>query len=243
MIETRVPCSKVRAATLQRGPTDDLEGSASIGQPCSPINADPLRSRGGHHDDDRAADLDLVALLEPLGREHAAAVEPGAVGRAEVLDEPVAVGWLEQSVVAGRVLVVEHQAALPAGGELGVEDVRLVTGLDGDRLGRGALGDGGFTRARYRGDNGPPGVLLLVADVVPGWEGTGMSTAVGIVGGLGETVEIDTGHQSIMPEQGAMIVRTPGAVSGGRLLAARPGAAGPSGRPTRPRRHRPRGTR
>ena len=37
-----------------------------------------------------------------------------------------------------------------------------------------------------------------------------MSTAVGIVGGLGETVEIDTGHQSIMPEQGAMIFRTPG---------------------------------
>lgn len=28
-----------------------------------------------------------------------------------------------------------------------------------------------------------------------------MSTAVGIVGGLGETVEIDTSHQSIMPEQ------------------------------------------
>ena len=28
-----------------------------------------------------------------------------------------------------------------------------------------------------------------------------MSTAVSIVGGLGETVEIDTSHQSIMPEQ------------------------------------------
>src|SRR5689334_19935664 len=188
MIETRVPCSKVRAATLQRGPADDLEGSASIGQPCSPINADPLRLRarsgGGHHHDDRTADLDLVALLQPLGREHAAAVEPGAVGRAETLDEPVAVGRPAPGVVAGRVLVAEHQAALPAGGELGVEDVGLVTGLDRDRVGGGALGKGGFTRARYRGDSGPPGLLLLVADVVPGREGAGMSTAVGVVGGL-----------------------------------------------------------
>src|SRR5205823_2162037 len=108
MIETRVPCSKVRAAPCS-GPADDMEGSASIGQPCSPINADPLLSgalrlrarSGGHHDDDRAADLDLVALLQPLGREHATAVEPGAVGRAEILDEPVAVGRLEQGVVAG----------------------------------------------------------------------------------------------------------------------------------------------
>src|SRR6266705_897482 len=104
-------------------------------------------------------------------------------------------------MVAGRVLVVEHQAALPAGSELGVEDVGVAAGLDGDRLGGGALGDGGFTRARYRGDSGPPGLLLLVADVVPGREGAGRSIAVGIVGGLGETVEIDTRHQSIMPEQ------------------------------------------
>ena len=34
-----------------------------------------------------------------------------------------------------------------------------------------------------------------------------MSTPVGIVSGLGETVEIDTSHHSIMPENGAMTLR------------------------------------
>src|SRR6266699_4890009 len=162
----------------------------------------PLTSSGGgDHDDDGAADLDLVALLQALGRVHAAVVEPGAVGRAEVLDEPVAVGQLEQGVVAGGVLVIDDQAALPAGGELGVEGADLVAGLDDDRMGGGSLGEGGFTRARHRGDNGPPGLLLLVADVLPGREGVGMGSPVGIVGGPCETVEIGTSHQSIMPEQ------------------------------------------
>src|ERR1700732_4924068 len=87
-------------------------------------------SGGGDHDHDGAADLDLVALLQPLGRVHAAVVEPSAVGRAEVLDKPVAVSQLEQGVVAGGVLVVDDQAALPAGGELGMEGADLFTGLD-----------------------------------------------------------------------------------------------------------------
>src|SRR6266516_1699524 len=140
----------------------------------------PLTSSGGgDHDDDGAADLDLVALLQALGRVHAAVVEPGAVRRAEVLDEPVAVGQLEQGVVAGGVLVIDDEASLPAGGELGVESAGLVAGLDNDRMGGGGLGQGGLTRACYRGNSGPPGFLFLIADVVPGREGAGMSSPVG----------------------------------------------------------------
>src|SRR5439155_10801532 len=91
--------------------------------------------------------------------------------------------------------------ALPARGELGVEDVGLVAGLEDDRPGRRSLGEGGLPRARDRGDSGPPGLFLLRADVFPGREGAGMGTPVGFVAGPGETVEIGTGHQSIMPEQ------------------------------------------
>ena len=54
-------------------------------------------------------------------------------------------GQLEQGVVAGGVLVIDDQAALPAGGELGVEGADLVAGLDDDRMGGGGLGEGGFT--------------------------------------------------------------------------------------------------
>src|SRR5215470_4985029 len=74
---------------------------------------------GGDDDDYGAADLDLVAFLETLGLVDAAVVEPGAIGGVEVLDEPEAVRQLEQGVVAGGVLVADHQAALPAGGEVG----------------------------------------------------------------------------------------------------------------------------
>jgi len=59
-----------------------------------------------------------------------------------VLDEPVAVGQLEQGVVAGGVLVVDDQAALPAGGELAMEGADLVTSLDDDRMRGGRLGQG-----------------------------------------------------------------------------------------------------
>jgi len=52
------------------------------------------------------------------------------------------VSQLEQGVVAGGVLVVDDQAALPAGGELGMEGADLFTGLDDDRMGGGRLGQG-----------------------------------------------------------------------------------------------------
>src|SRR6516225_8748882 len=43
MISIRVPCSRAPTASLPR--SRGREGSASIGQPCSPINADPLHLR------------------------------------------------------------------------------------------------------------------------------------------------------------------------------------------------------
>jgi signal transduction histidine kinase len=93
---------------------------------------EPADCLGRHHHDDGAPDPDLVAFLQPLGDDDAAPVEPGAVGRAEVLDVPEAVSRLEEGMMAGGVLVVDNQGALSAGGELGVEDAGLVPGLDDD---------------------------------------------------------------------------------------------------------------
>ena len=57
-----------------------------------------------------------------------------------------------------------------------------------------------------------------------------MSTAVGIVGGLGETVEIDTSHQSIMPEQGGDDLSAPGRVGQRRpAVGSAPGGRGAIG--------------
>ena len=114
---------------------------------------------GSGRDDghDGAADPYLVALLQPLGVVDAAVVEPGAIGRIEVFDPPEAMGELEDGVVAGGVLVVDGQRALPARGELGVEDLGLVAHLEGDRLRAAGLGQGGFVLAGDRGDGGPPG--------------------------------------------------------------------------------------
>src|ERR1700759_5597381 len=109
---------------------------------------------GGDDGDDGAADLDLVAFLEALGLVDAAVIEPGAVGGVEVLHEPEAVRQLKQGVVARGGLVADHQAALSAGGELGVEGVRLAAGLDDDRLGRRRVGEGGLAWSGNRGDGG-----------------------------------------------------------------------------------------
>src|SRR5580698_8021957 len=106
----------------------------------SPGNARSLRR---HHEYDGASDLDLVALLQPLGREDAAPVEPGAVGGVEVFGVPVAMGGLEEGVLAGGVLIADDQRALPARGEFGVEDAGIVADLDDDRLGAPAFGEGG----------------------------------------------------------------------------------------------------
>ena len=196
MICIRVPCLKRRPLPC-RGRADDMEGSASIGQPCSLINADPLHFAaerspswsGGDDGDYGVADFDLVAFLQALSLVNATVVEPGAVGGVQVLDEPEAVGQLEQGVLAGGVLIADYQAALSARGELLVEGVRLAAGLDDDRLGRRSLGQGGVTRAGDRGDGGPPGRFLLRAGVVPRRERARLGTPVSFVGGLGETVD------------------------------------------------------
>jgi two-component system OmpR family sensor kinase len=157
-------------------------------------------SLGRHHDDDGAPDPDLVALLQPLGDDEAAPVEPGAVGRAEVLDVPEAVSRLEEGMMAGGVLVVDNQGALSAGGELGVEDAGLVSGLDDDRLGGPGFGEGGVALAGDGRHGGPPGLLFLLAGVFPGRERPRVSAAVSLVGGTGKTVEVGASHKSIMPE-------------------------------------------
>ena len=59
-----------------------------------------LRGSSRHHDDGGASNLDLVAFFQSLGLVDAAPVEPGAVGRIEVLDVPEAMSELEKGVVA-----------------------------------------------------------------------------------------------------------------------------------------------
>src|SRR5499427_3190637 len=79
---------------------------------------------------DGVPDLDLVPFLQALRGVETTPVEPGAVGRAEVLDKPQAVRHAEPAVVPGGELVADGQAALPARGEVGPEGVALVSGLD-----------------------------------------------------------------------------------------------------------------
>ncbi len=149
---------------------------------------------GRHHRHDGAPDPDLVPLLQPLGGDDAAAVEPGAVGRAEVFDVPQAVRGQEEGVVAGGMLVVDHQRALAPRGELGVEDTRLAAGLDDDRRGGTRVGEGGVARGGNRGNGGPPGLLLLLGGVFPRRQGPWVSAAVSLVGGAREAVEVGAGH-------------------------------------------------
>jgi len=119
------------------------------------------------HVDDGPADLDLVTLFQPLGREDAAAVEPGAVGRPEVLDVPQAVCGLEKGMVARGVIVGEDQIALAARDELLVEDVGLVADLDHEGLGGKPFGEGHLAHAGDGRNDGLPGDLLLLGSVVP----------------------------------------------------------------------------
>ena len=154
---------------------------------------------GRHHEDDGAPDPDLVAFLQPLDGADAAPVEPGAVGRAEVLDVPEAMSGLEEGVMAGGVIVVDDQCALPACGEFGMEDAGLAADLDGDGRGGSRVGKGGVARACDGRHGGLPGLLLLLGGVFPGRERPGVSATVGLVGGAREAVEIAASHQSIMP--------------------------------------------
>src|SRR5690348_3741189 len=169
-----------RLCTARHG-TAGLGGSARLGS-------------DGDDDDEGAAYLYLVAALEALGGEDAAVVEPGAVGGAEVLDEPVAVRWLEEGVVARGVVVVDDQRTLPPRGELGVEDPGLVADLDGDRLGTAGVREGGFALVGDRGDRRPPGLFLRRGDVLPFRQGAGVGPSVRLVGGPGEMIVVGTSH-------------------------------------------------
>jgi hypothetical protein len=48
--------------------------------------------------------------------------------------------------------------------------------------------------------------LLLLGGVLPGWEGSGVSAAVGFVGSLRKAFKAGTGHVSMMPEKDAAMV-------------------------------------
>jgi hypothetical protein len=148
-------------------------------------------------------DPDLVAFLKPLGGVNAAPVEPGAVGRTEVCDVPEAVGGGEAGMMVGGEFVADDERALAPGYELGVEVVSLVPDLDVQRLCRSRLGDGLRGLAGDGGHRGPPGLLLLLAGVFPGWEGSGVSAAMGFVGSLRKAFKAGTGHISMMPEKDA----------------------------------------
>src|SRR5215472_17449588 len=108
-------------------------------------------------------DLDLVALLQTLRGVEPTPVEPGAVGRAEVLHKPQAVRHPEPAVVAGGELVADGQVALAARDEVGLEGVALVSCLNDQGSGGGCLLDEGG--AGLRGDSGhgdSPGLLVLL---------------------------------------------------------------------------------
>ena len=118
----------------------------------------------------------------------------------EVFHVPEAVGVLEAGVVAGGMLVADGQRALAPGGEGGVEDVGPVSGLDDERLSGGAIGQGGVAQPGDGGCGGPPGLSLLLGDVLPRRDRSLSGTAVGLIGGSCELFKVGAGHSSIMPE-------------------------------------------
>ena len=83
---------------------------------------------------------------------------------------------------------------LTAGSVYDLDEQRLCRSRLGDSL-RGLAGDG-----RHRG---PPGLLLLLGGVFPGWEGSGVSAAMSFVGSLRKAFKAGTGHVSMMPEKAA----------------------------------------
>src|SRR5262252_3582537 len=154
-----------------------------------------------HH---RTPDLDLVAFLQMLGGAEAAPIEPGAVRRAEVLDEPQVVGDLETGVVSGGELVVDDDAALAACREGATEAVTLVPELDDQRSAGGRIDKGAPGLRGDGGHSGSPGLLLLLGDVLPRRQRCGMGAAVGFVGGSCEVLEAGTAHSSIISEAGRL---------------------------------------
>jgi len=156
-----------------------------------------LRRHDGY---DGLPDLDLVALLQTLRGVETAPVEPGAVGRAEVLDKPQAVGHPESAVVAGGEVVADGQVALAASGEVGLEGMALVSCLDDQGPGgRCLLDEGGAGLRSDRGHGDFPGLLLLLGGLLPRRQVCGVRATVGFIGGSCELLEAGTGHPSMMP--------------------------------------------
>src|SRR6266550_8419719 len=164
-----------------------------------------------HDGHDGTPDLDLVAFLQMLGGAEAAPIERGAVGRAEVLDEPQAVSDLETGVVTGSELVADGEVALAACGEGGAEAVTLVSDLDDQWPGGGRLDEGPPGLCGDGGHSGFPGLLLLLGGVLPRRQRCGMGAAGGFIGGSCEVFEAGAGHSSIMSED----VMTSGGASPG----------------------------
>src|SRR3954449_9378389 len=102
---------------------------------------------------DRLPDADLGAELEGGGLGDAAVADVGAVGGAEVLDEPLLTGAGDAGVPGGDVVVVETDRRVVAapdqqGRVLQGDGLALVAALDDHHL-------GGYAAAG-------PGVLLLL---------------------------------------------------------------------------------
>jgi NAD(P)-dependent dehydrogenase (short-subunit alcohol dehydrogenase family) len=163
------------------------------------------------HGQDRVADPDLVSLLQPLRSMEAAAVEEGAVRRAEVFDVPQAVRDEEARVVAGGELVADGQVAHPAGGELAVKAVLPVRGLDDQGPGAAGRLDHGVAGLNVDSGNGcSPGLLLLLGGVFPPRQGNAcrrVRAAMSFVGDSGKVFEARTTHISIMPERSTYSAR------------------------------------
>ena len=104
-------------------------------------------------------------------------------------------------MMVGGEFVADDERALAPGYELGVEVVTLVSDLDEQRLCGSRLGDSLLSLAGDSGHRGPPGLLLLLGGVFPGWEGSEVGAAVGLVGSSCKAFKAGTGHVSMMPEQ------------------------------------------
>jgi hypothetical protein len=104
-------------------------------------------------------------------------------------------------VAAGSEVIVDNELALTANGEVSVEALALVPGLDDQGRGVSCLGDG---LAGLRGDRRygrHPGLSLLFGGIFPGWEGFGVGATMSFVRSLGEAFE-GASHVSMMPASG-----------------------------------------
>jgi len=104
-------------------------------------------------------------------------------------------------VLARGALIAESQRTLAADSEVVVEDAGLISGLDDERLGRRPLGEGGLAGGGDCGHSDLPGLLLLIRRVFPRRKRPGVGAAVSFVSGSCKTLEVRTGHASMMPDR------------------------------------------